>query len=88
MATANSTRAFERISVQPAPDGRLEIELIGARAAVMAAILALEGSGIFDRVAASLRRHVLAPLHKAQTLAAREGRSDEQDQIPPSAIQA
>lgn len=41
---------------------RIRIELAGAKAATMTAILALEGKGVDDEVALSLRRHVLLPL--------------------------
>lgn len=62
-AKAQSSRSTR--AARNAEEARKEIchlELVGARAATMTAILALDHAGVERHIAMSLRRHVLDPI--------------------------
>lgn len=63
MAKTKSTARTARKSRER--NEKLHASLYCARAALMTAILSVEGKGVFDEVSKSLRRHVLVPIDGA-----------------------
>jgi hypothetical protein len=66
-------------AAQKAIDEHLSNEMpgvfMGARAALIAAVIAMEGKGVFGDIATSLRMHVLLPLERIELAVTGRGAS-------------
>lgn len=66
MAKNQTSARRARTSRKLADDTKVCHDLMGARAAVLTAILAMDGRGVHGEIAISLRIHVLAALERIE----------------------